>query len=274
MGMRKPFLFLAAFLLPLASAWAYIPPSSFILKSITSKHAGLKGLRVRSTVTVMDEGKPGTTRFKAVTFFNPATQTVHAYAFDDRNQKLYGVERRPEGATAADAVLFWKDERSLNIALKARGLPVRSDDELLKMKDEDERRAAEDEHLTRWNAGVVWVIGGSKSSKSGNFDDPQLWVEKDSFLPLRLIAAPQPESEIVDLHFEGQRYYHEFPYPKTILAFNKKKVPLFKDEVQDVALSIDGNEFKTPVMPGFTETGNNAPSAVRELIQKYFEVLR
>jgi hypothetical protein len=266
--MRKV-VFVAAVLalLPTALAWAYIPPSAFILKSVVSKHAGLKGLRVRSTVTAMEGEKLGATHFKEVTYFNPQTETLHIYAFDDRIQKLYAVERRPEAATAADGLLFWHDYRSLENALKARGLPVRSEDELLKMKDEDERRASEVERLTRWNTSLAWVIGGAKDG------DPQLWIEKDSFLPLRLIASPQPDAEPVDLTFEGNRYYHEFPFPRAIVAV-KRKEPLFRDEVQDVSLAPETAEFRSTVVPGFTELGNAAPGPLHDLIQKYFEVLR
>jgi hypothetical protein len=250
-----------------AAAWAYIPPSAFILKSVVAKHAGLKGLRVRSVVTVMEGEKQGATHFKETTFFNPATDTLHIYAYDDRNQKLYSAERRPETATAADALLFWRDSRALENALKVRGLPVRSEDELLKMKDEDERRASEDERLTRWNATVAWVIGGSKEG------DSQLWVEKDSFLPLRLIASPQPDADLIDLTFEGQRYYHEFPFPRAVVAV-KRKETLFRDEVQEVSLAPEVAEFRTTVVPGFTEAGNAAPGALHDLVQKYFEILR
>jgi hypothetical protein len=257
----------AACVLAPAAAWAYIPPSSFILKSLTAKHSGIKGLRIRSMVTVMDGEKPGNVHFKAVTYFNPATETLHAYAYDDRNQKLYAIERRPETQSAAAALLFWHDDRNLAIVLKARGIPVRSEEDLLKMKDEDERRSSEEEHLMRWNSAIAWVIGGTKDG------DAQLWVEKDTFLPLRLIAGPQPDSDLVDVQLDGQRYYHEFPYPKTITAI-KRKQPLFKDEVQDVLVASETSEFRSTPMPGLTEAGNSASSALRELVQKYFEVLR
>ena len=155
----------------------------------------------------------------------------------------------------------------IEIALKARGLPVQLEDELVKMKDEDERRASEDERLTRWNAAVAWVIGGSKDG------DPQLWIEKDTFLPVRLIASPQPESDPVDLTFEGTRYYHEFPFPKAIVAV-KRKAPLLRDEVIDVSLALETAEFKGTVVPGFTELGNIAPGPLHDLVQKYFEIVR
>jgi hypothetical protein len=252
------------------AALAYVPPSSFIIKSVASKHGGFKGVKVRSIVTAMEGEKPGTTRFKVVTYFNPQTGTLHAHAYDERGQKLYSVERRDDSATAADALLFWRDESKVAAALKARGIPIRTEDELLKMKDEDERRLSEQERLARWNSSIAWVIGAPAEGS------PQLWIEKDSFLPLRLIAGPRPESDSsdqVDLQFEGQRHYREFPFPRVVVAVQKKQ-PLFRDEVQDVTLVLDANEFKNPLTPGFTEAGNSASGSMRDLIQKYFEVLR
>jgi hypothetical protein len=262
-------LFIGSLLLS-ASSWAYVPPSFFIVKSVAAKHGGIKGVKIRSMVTVMDGEKPGTIRFKAIAHYNPNTGTLHAYAYDERGQKLYAVERRDDSATGADALLFWRDENKVAAALKARGIPIRTEDELLKMKDEDERRLSEVTRLARWNSANAWVIGGPEK------DTPQLWVEKDSFLPLRLIAAPRPESsssDIVDLQFEGQRYQREFPYPRVVVAVQGKR-PLFRDEVQDITITLDPAEFRSGVTPGFTETGNSSPGSLRDLIQKYFEVLR
>jgi hypothetical protein len=248
-----------------APAWAYIPPSSYIVKSIATKHGGLKGARVRSVVTQMEGEKLGSAHFKAVTYYNPQTQTLRAYALDDRNQKLYAVERRPDAATGADALLFWSNPHALALALRARGVPIRTEDELSRMKDQDERRDAEMERLARWSGGVAWVIGKDK--------EPQLWVEKDTFLPLRLIASPQPEADLVQLEMEGQRFYHEFPFPRVVTVV-KKKEALLRDEVQDVTLSAETAEFKSPLTPGFTDAGNSAPSALRDLIRQYFEAVR
>lgn len=267
-SLLRPLLLLSLMLS--ASAWAYVPPSFFIVKSTAAKHGGIKGVKIRSMVTVMDGEKPGAVRFKAITHYNPNTASLHAYAYDERGQKLYAVERREDSATGADALLFWRDENKMAAALKARGIPIRTEDEMTKMRDEDERRLSEVARLARWNSANAWVIGGTES------DSPQLWVEKDTFLPLRLIAAPRPESstsEIVDLQFEGQRYYREFPYPRVVVAVQGKR-PLFRDEVQDVTITLDPAEFRTGLTPGFTEAGSSAPSALRDLIQKYFEVLR
>jgi hypothetical protein len=269
-GLAVVVAFGAALIAPLSGAWAYIPPSSFIVKSTVAKHAGIKGVKIRSMVTQMEGELLGSTRFKAMTYFNPQTGVLRAYAYDDRGQKLYAVERREDSATAADALLFWRDERNVSAALKARGIPVRTEDELAAMATEEDRRASEQQRLTRWNSSIAWVIGGPE------LDSPQLWIEKDSFLPLRLIAAPRPESsssEIVDLQFEGQRYHREFPFPRVVVALHKKQ-PLFRDEVQDVALVLDAAEFRSSVTPGFTDAGNSASGSLRELIQKYFEVLR
>lgn len=255
---------------PLASTWAYVPPSSFIIKSTAAKHGGIKGVKVRSQVTVMEGEKPGSVRFKAITHYNPSTGVLRAYAYDERGQKLYAVERRDDSATPADALLFWRDENKVAAVLKARGIPIRTEDELGKMKDEDERRLSENSRLARWNSATAWVIGAPELAS------PQVWIEKDTFLPLRLIAASRPDagaSDLVDLQFEGQRHHREFPFPRVIMAVQDKQL-LFRDEVQDISITLDAAEFRAAVTPGFTEAGNSSPGSLRDLIQKYFEVLR
>jgi hypothetical protein len=259
-----------------APAFAYVPPSAFIVKTVASKHAGIKGVRLRSIVSGMEGEKVSSTRFKAVTYYNPSTGTLRSYAVDDSNQRLYAVERKTDSATAADALLFWSNGKNVDLVLKARGIPVRTAEELITMKDEDERRASEVESLARWGNAVVWVIGkeaASKGAKSEAPVDPQLWIEKDTFLPIRLIASPQMDGALLDLQFEGQRFYHEFPYPRVITAISKKD-PVLRDEVQELALVLDASEFRQPLVPGFTSAGNSVSSNVHDLIQKYFELIR
>ena len=264
--------FFTAWALSISSlpAWAYVPPSAFIVKGIAGKHAGIKGLRIKTLVTAMEGEKLSSTRVRTVTHFNPQTGVIHAYALDENNQKLFAVERRNETATGADALLFWSSPRNLALALKARGVPVKTEEELGSIEDADERRGIENTGLGRWNSKIAWIIGAKKS-------ESQLWVEKDNFLPLRLIAPPSVASggdeSLVELEFEGQRTFREFPFPRAIVV-RRNKDTLLRDEVQDVALTLDVAEFRGTFTPGFTELGKSASSGVKDLIQRYFEMVR
>lgn len=272
----SPFPVAALFVLPLSfsvPALAYVPPSAFIVQGIAKKHAGIKGARVKTVVTAMEGESPGSARFKTVTHFNPATGVLRAYALDDSGQKLYAVERRSDSATAADALLFWPNAKSLALALKAKGVPIRTEEELAKTQDADERRANEELALARWNGKVAWVIGKDGGGRGDRAGKPQLWVEKDAFIPLRLIAPTAGDSSLAILELEGTRLHHEFPFPRAITLV-RGKTPVLRDETQDVALALDAGEFRSALVPGFTEAGESAPSAVRELIQRYFESVR
>ena len=49
------------------SSYAYIPPSSFLIKNLAAKRKGLKNLKISSTVAGFDSGKPTGVHFKTVT---------------------------------------------------------------------------------------------------------------------------------------------------------------------------------------------------------------
>jgi hypothetical protein len=272
---------LAAVLGASAPALAYIPPSGFILKSMATKRAGTKEIRVKSVVTALEGERALPVHFKVTTVYNPQTGALRSFASDDANQRLYGVERflggkserRVEPLTTADALLFASHPAVVAESLKSKGIPVRTEEELLQLPTEEERLGAETEWLARWNGGYAWVIG--KESRKALADRvPQLWVEKDTFLPVRLIFAPKPNEPFVELSFESYRHFHEFPFPR-LTTLSRKAGAVLKDEVQDVAFASELPEFKAPLAAtGLTDAGNAASSELRELIVQYYENVR
>jgi hypothetical protein len=244
-------LILAALLFPIA-AQAYVPPTPFLLKGMAQKHSGLKGLRIKSLVTAYDGDKPTTYRFREVLHFNPGSGVVRSAAYDESGaQKLYVTERRGAESTVADAILFWASVPAITGLLKERGLPVHAEEETFEL---------EPLTMARMGTLIAWVIGGGP--KSGT---PQLWLEKDTFLPLKWVEG---KTELV---FEGQRFYHEYPYPRSI-HLNAKGAQL-RAEVQEVALVLDTAEFRAPVTtPGFTDASMSG--SVRDAIQAFYEWVR
>jgi hypothetical protein len=254
-------------------SFAYIPPSHFIVKSIASKHAGPRLIRVRGQVTALENDKPTGVHFKTVTYFNPQTRELKSWAMDDANQKLYLLERKTDKDKfpAGAEILFETVPKTLGDTLKEKGVPIRSEDELTAMASEVERRTSETEFLSRWKNTVAWVVG--KRDKS----DTQLWVEKDSFFPIRLLLADKFDDEVAELQFEGFKYYKDFPYPKVTLGFKKGSVAVLRDDFTDLVAATDfkDKDFKeTTATPGFTDAGNSAPGALRELITLYYKTLR
>jgi hypothetical protein len=228
---------------------------------MAQKHAGFKSVRIRSEVSAIEGDKPTGVRFTELTLYNPKEGLLRSSALNETGQILYSVERMLGTFSPAPAVLF--GSRSVEIAqvLNKNGIPVRTENELTAMKDEDARRAAELESLNRWNGSIAWVIGKKDAS--------QLWVEKESFLPLRLVLRGG-----ADIHLDRYRFYREYPYPRMITVLDDGKNVL-QDEVTEVSINAESPEWKTPPgASGFTDAGNSATSAVRDLIKKYYETIR
>jgi hypothetical protein len=243
-------------------ALAYIPPSHFIIKSITKKHTGHPAVRVRSTVTKMDAEKPTAIRFREVAIFFAKTGTVRSWAFHETEQKeLYSVERKANDNTAATALLFDANFEHLFNLLKAKGVPLRTEEEI------EGAKIKEQQELARVSNSISWVIGRKDKL------DPQLWVEKDSFLPIRLVY-PTNESATNDVRFEKYKFTREYPYPRTLTLVSKENRALLTAEASDVMVGKDIIDVKTPVAQGFTGAGKEAPSELRDLIEQYYETIR
>lgn len=257
-------------------ALAYVPPSAFLVKSLATKHVGPKGVRVRSKLTLGAKPTEGSASvapeasIKVTTIYYSETGKVRSLVTDEAGQLLYSQEHtlQPEDRNASSrvvphALLFDSHLNRLTKVLVAFGLPIRSEAELLAMKDEEARRASEVLSLSRWNRVPTWVMGwdGKESSSS----TPQLWMEKDSFVPIRLISGSH------EIRFEEYRQYGGFSYPRLISALEDGKV-IYHEGLTDLLLNPP--ELKDPkklTTVGFTEAGEAAPGLVRDLIRKCFE---
>ena len=266
---RLPFAgaLLIALSLP-SQALAYIPPSGFIIKNVASKHAGVKGVRIQSQVSALENGKPSATHFKAVTVFEPQGELIRSWAMDDAGQKLYRFEKRGNLSLAETLTL---DARANEIArtMKAYGIPVRTEADLLQLPDEEQRRAAEVETMKRWKGTPAWVIGNQS----------QLWVEKDSFLPVRIVIVPESpgaKEPFSELQFDAFHFFHGFPYPKVITAVGPDHVPFLREDMLEFNVGSVAGDMKgfTGTSSGFTQVGSGAPGPLKELIEKYYQTLK
>ncbi|MCM2322240.1 MAG: hypothetical protein NDJ90_03155 [Oligoflexia bacterium] len=266
---------IAAIIAPLA-AHAYVPPSAFIIKSMAAKHSGVKGIRVRGLVSSFQGGESGGVagpRFHVSSVFIVEGGVVRSCASDEQGKVLFVAERKI-GATldvpsAVDALLFDSQFRRLATALKKQALPIRTEEELLAMKDEEERRASEVLSLGRWKKSQAWIIGGKDEHA-----ESQLWVEKDTFLPLRLIVDLRASDGPREAQFDNFRFFNEFPYPR-LITWVERNQAILREELSDIlANPPELKNFGKPLATGMTEAGEAASSEVRDLLRKYFETLR
>jgi hypothetical protein len=308
---------LAFLLLAAVPAWGYVPPSQFVVRMMAKRHEGTKVIRIRSTVTELEDDKPGKNHFKQVTVFDPARGILKSRAYDDAGQELYAVERRygppaatvaaaPTGSTEAPppvvlkpgeagppagALLLSANADTVSQILLSVGIPVRTEAELLAMKDEAERRASEAMGLARWKGQVAWLVGPAQPAEnpprkpeaapSPSPDaplQPQLWVVKDGFVPLRLVTAAEDGAN--EVRFESFRYVREFPFPRVITALRHpggqvgKERAILREDVAEFSATGDLSELKAPVTLGYTDAGNSADSGVRELIRTFYALVR
>jgi hypothetical protein len=266
-------------LLAPALAQAYIPPSSFIIKTLSGKHAGVKSVVIRGTVTAIESEKPSATRFRVVTVFDPATRLLKSWALDDAGSELYAVERRGDALSPVDTALLDSQPRKVAQLLKSKGVPIRPESAAAAPPPASNGEGSsvasaaqlESTSLARWNGTTAWVIG--KRGKPGSEVEPQIWVEKDTFVPLRIIF-PDESGNPLDVQFFKTRFQSEFPYPRLITLVTKNHVTALQDETTEFVVNGGAKELETPVTPGFTEAGNAASSVLRDLVRKYYESIR
>jgi len=245
------------------SALAYVPPSQFIVKKLADKRTGYKTVRVKTQVSGLSNDIPNGIGFKTLNVFDFATRTLRSRAIDEAGQELYVAERRlgAPNATLVDALTFDSSAADLANALKAAGIPIRTDEDILGLPTEEERRRAEISSIGRWKGTTAWVVGKKA----------QLWIEKDVFLPLKFV------SDQYEIRFEGYRYSQEFAYPKAItLATGApgSETAELRDEFVEMAINQDLAEMKSAVTIGFTDAGNSAPSEIRNLLIRYYQTIR
>lgn len=240
-------------------AWAYVPPSQYLVKMFVNKKVGTKLVRVRTNLSSLPSAD---IKLKTLSLYDSTSHILRTWILDERDQKLYKMDRRANEMTPVGEMLFNGNFVEVTAALTKAGIPIKTEEELLKLTDEDQRRAAESQSLRRWRGVPAWIIGVPEKT------DPQLWIEKDSFLPIRLLAS-------YDVQFEGYGFFHGFPYPKTVSVLSTEGKPTMKEELVEFTTGATFPEMKGNAGPnGYTDLGNSASGSMRELIEAYFKVLR
>ena len=259
----------------LNEAKAYIPPSEFVMKTLLQKRAAVKSWRVRGLVkAVPSSGEGSGARFIEETVYDTSSRKLKSAAFDEMGRLLYSVERileseegGPELRTVVSAIIFENRLSRLSSILRSWNIPLKREDELLRLPDEKARINAERMFLDRRKLGsayqVNWVIG----EKSAN----QLWVEKDTFLPSRLFMAI---GDRYDVSFESYQGSEEVPMPR-VISLSREGELMIREEVQEVSMNASSGSTAVQIEgSGFTDVGNSVDSTIRDLIRRFYTVLR
>jgi hypothetical protein len=250
------------------SAWAYIPPATFILHSVAKKHLVFSTVRVRTHIYLTDEnGNTVGSQLLETTVFYAKDNHYKSWVTDDTG-KLFYMTERPSASnptlSVVPEVLFGTSSPRMADALKAAGV------EFPRLLATPQNPVVDDPNklvLRRWNHTFAWVMGKSA----------QLWIEKDTFLPLRVIEPSAGDSDLYDIQMNGFQYFDDFPYPKsaTIYEFGKK-TPFMKADLVDAILDLrmTAADFPKEKVEGFTDAGSSLPTGLHDLIQKYYRLMR
>jgi hypothetical protein len=263
-------LVLAGLTLASLTAWAYIPPASFILHEVAKKHIEYTTIRVRSNIVAVDgNGNPTGLKLRETTFMNNRDGALRSWVTDETGKVLYSIERVENVASKSmktpvvAAVLFDTNSVRMASVLKSVGIQIPHGKDA---NSTAENTGGDKMNLRRWNQTVAWVLG----------KEAQLWIEKDTFIPVRVIAPPRMDSQLYDFQMENFKYFDEYAYPRLGTLYQVgKKAPILKAELVDVILdpSLPASEFPKE-KEGFTEAGQSASSQVRDLIETYYRLIR
>ena len=195
------------------NAHCYVPPSFQFAKAIAKKHQGIDESRFRSKVFMLkSNGDVSRTLTETLYFSSPETVTVRIT--DEQGQEIATASRRLNASTSAEHqrsflwdLLFIKDFNTVFEHFKMRGLPMRTESDLYSEKEGNLPYKPEiTTNLARFDGKITVLLADT----SGN--GPQLWLEKDSLLPLK---AKIP-ADAVEYSMSGFQLYKNFLYPRNI----------------------------------------------------------
>lgn len=245
-----------ALVLSITSAHAYVPPSFFVIRTLARKHTSLEDAKFRSKVTFF---KKGGEVAHILTESLVITSAEHAVVriVDPSGNELASHTRKLVSGRAGDLdrpvpydLLFIKDGGNIYEHLRALGLPLKTEGALYSDKEGSMPYKPEPYvSLERFENKVAVVVGEHPKRSDAPPAGTSLWVEKDSFLPLRAIFPSSPESgmasEPLDFRMSSYTMFKSFLYPRTLAVYRGGAL-WAKIETQDVRASGGSPEENRP----------------------------
>ncbi len=216
------------FLTLTSTSQAYIPPSFFVVRQMARKHSDVVNTRfvnritffkgttplgspLEETIQVISDNKIHTSIRNSSGHAVTSIERILSSA-KDNNAARYGLPILYSLQFISNSALVADHFRQLGINIKSQGQlygdkdPTRED---LPYKMESSMA------LTRFNNRTAIVLNGDGRSLT----PPQVWVEKDSYLPLRAIIKPEGESEVLDIQPRLYQVYKSTLFPSVIDVF-------------------------------------------------------
>ena len=258
-------------------AHAYIPPSFFVVRAMTRKHAVVEEGRLKHKVSLYKGDNELVRSFNETlvltdqhnAFVRLSDETGKEVATHSRN--LTGNRTQEAARPVTYDLLLMSDGASVFNHFRHLGLPLKTEADLYAEKEGALPYKPESYvSLARYESRVAVVVADSEKKSPTDVRTPQLWVEKDSFLPLRAVFPSAPEagiaSEPLEFKFSGYQTYKGLLYPRVTQILRRGKLWV-KIETQDVQL---GAGIKPDAAPAKAELDGD----VKEFTEMYFKWVR
>jgi len=215
----KKRLFLSIFilfsLLFTGTGQAFIPEAPHLLYLVISKIKRPVGIEARQTRTILnyqDSGPPYIELEEKLLFAYPDKLRIQVLSQDLAS---FSVESDFEFVKIIDGALFSSDKSLID--LYSDILLYRDHETLLNQLDLwgiDTTKVS----FQRYNDTICYVIGGPLEENQGNnFNFPGLWIEKDTFLPIKYVV--EKNGKRVEFFYKNWQKISKTMYPMQIHIF-------------------------------------------------------
>ncbi len=281
----------SVFLLLLASfigtaAFAAIPPSEFVVKSMVAKRLGPKGLKIRSVIK--DPASAKSVLVITVLSFSSGVVRTRFHAQSGTQEpapkeawiahKASMSESNNLPTAFLPTILYSPEFVKVENNLILAGVPIRTEDYLLSLEDELARQQAEISSMKRIQGRPQWVFGVVQPPKDQKAlkTPAELWVEKDRFIPTQLVSPQQNLN--FDFRFESYSYAKDFPYPRRLQVWDREKEQLLLTEevIEFTPLAQEPQELNLSAVSqvGEQELATIEDEGARALIREYVLKMR
>lgn len=257
-----------------SAAFAYVPPSFFLVRMLARKHVNIDSGTFKSKVTLYKRnGEILASLTESMSLTNSESANIKLYDMNGmeiarRTRKLSASKSGEVSRPLTYDLTLSKDGTSIFDHLKALGLPVKTEAALYSEKDGTLPYKPEVAiSLSRLDRTTAIVLG----DKAAKADSASIWFEKDSYLPLRAFIPAQGDpgsvSDQIEYRLTGYQPHQNFLYPKVIQVVRNPGAVFAK---------IETIEFKPGSIKHTEESGHkeDIDSDLKEAVENYFKWVR
>jgi|GEM_PF-5067928 len=197
------------------SALGYIPSAHFIIRMMLQRNQAIQDVTVEQTTAIFDDksGYEGL-QVREVLYLKFPDRYRLDTTLPNETKTTICSQGKMLTIVGNEVISHAPDEK---ITFKAFIINHSVDEviQLLRSRNVNIERMG----LGRFNGKIAYIIGANETET----ELPQLWIDKDRFLPLRFIAKEKKKESVtkVEVRYLNYRRIHgKFQYPSTVEFYN------------------------------------------------------